>query len=107
MATKQGRVEAGNVSDFPENSMHPIKVDGREVLLVHQGGKFYAMDDVCTHDGGILHDGELLEGKVKCERHGAMFSLETGRPTMPAVKKVRLYQTQVEGDTVFIDYQEA
>ena len=54
-----------------------------------------------------LHDGELLEGAVKCERHGAKFDLETGRPTLPAVKKIRLYQTEIEDDRVFVVYQES
>ncbi len=99
-------LEVGSVADFPDNSMHPFQIGGKPVLLVHQKGEFYALEDRCTHDNGILHDGELLEGAVKCERHGAKFNLKNGRPTMPAVKKVRLYQTRVEDSKVFIDYQE-
>jgi 3-phenylpropionate/trans-cinnamate dioxygenase ferredoxin component len=103
---KEGRVFVSKVGDFPENTMRPIDIAGREVLVIHQGGEFYAMEDRCTHDNGILHDGELLEGAVKCGRHGAKFDLRTGRPTMPAVKKVRLYQTAVEDGKVYIEYQE-
>lgn len=102
-----GRVEVGPVADFPENSMRPARVDGRDVLVIHQGGAFYAMEDRCTHDNGILHDGELLDGAVKCGRHGARFDLKTGRPTMPAVKKVRLYETEVIGGRIYVQYQEA
>lgn len=102
----EGRVEVGRVDDFPDNSMRPVEVAGREVLVVHQSGEFFAMEDRCTHDNGILHDGELLDGAVKCERHGAKFDLRTGRPTMPAVKKIRLYQTVVEDGVVYVNYQE-
>lgn len=101
-----GKVLAGAVSDFLDDSMQPVKVNGREILLIRQGGEFYAMEDRCTHDGGILHDGELLAGAVKCERHGAKFDIKTGRPTMPAVKKVRLYSTEVAAGEVYIHYQE-
>ncbi|UCH24763.1 MAG: Rieske 2Fe-2S domain-containing protein [Trueperaceae bacterium] len=107
MSLTRGRVRAGRVEDFAQDSMTALKVDGREVLLVYQNGVFYALEDRCTHDNGILHDGELLDGAVKCERHGAKFDLETGRPTMPAVKKIRLYQTEVEGDAVYIVYQQS
>ena len=100
-------LEVGTVTDFPEDTMHPFKVGGHPVLLIHQQGNFYAIEDRCTHDNGVLHNGELLEGAVKCERHGAKFNLKNGRPTMPAVKKIRLYQTRVEDDRVFIDYQES
>ncbi|MDQ3459622.1 MAG: non-heme iron oxygenase ferredoxin subunit [Deinococcota bacterium] len=102
-----GKVFVGAVADFAEDSMRAAKVNGREVLVIRQGGAFYAMEDRCTHDGGILHDGELLDGAVKCTRHGAKFDLKTGRPTMPAVKKVRLYTTEVEDDKVYVHYQEA
>jgi 3-phenylpropionate/trans-cinnamate dioxygenase ferredoxin component len=101
------RVRVGAVSDFAENSMTPFEIHGRDVLVICQGGEFYALEDRCTHDNGILHDGELLDGKVKCERHGATFDLRTGRPTLPAVRKVRLYETQVAGGEVYVRYQEA
>ncbi len=103
---KEGRVFVSQVDDFPENSMRPIDVDGRDILVIRQDGEFYAMEDRCTHDNGILHDGELLDGAVKCERHGAKFDLKTGRPTMPAVKKIRLYQTEVSDRKVYVYYQE-
>ena len=101
------RIRVGAVSDFAEDSMTPLEIHGREVLLIVQSGEFYALEDRCTHDNGILHDGELLPGAVKCGRHGAKFDLRTGRPTLPAVKKVRLYDTLVEDGEVFVRYQEA
>jgi 3-phenylpropionate/trans-cinnamate dioxygenase ferredoxin component len=96
----------GQISDFAENSMRSFEIAGRDVLVVYQGGKFYALENRCTHDNGILHDGELLDGAVQCERHGAKFNLETGKPTLPAVKKIRLYQTEVIDDMVYLRLQE-
>ncbi|MBS3965839.1 MAG: Rieske 2Fe-2S domain-containing protein [Truepera sp.] len=106
MAVTEGRIAVGKVADFADNSMMPVEVAGREVLVVYQGGVFYALEDRCTHDNGILHDGELLEGAVKCGRHGAKFDLASGKPTLPAVKKIRLYDTQVEGGILYVKYQE-
>ena len=91
----QDKVRVGAVDEFAEDSMTPFEIGGRDVLVVRQGGAFYALEDRCTHDNGILHDGELLGGKVKCLRHGATFDLKTGRPTLPAVRKIRLYDTAV------------
>ena len=102
----EGRVAVAQAAEFKENSMAAFEVAGHNVLVVFQGGRFYALEDRCTHDNGILHDGELLEGAVKCERHGAKFDLETGRPTLPAVKKIRLYNTDVQDGTVYVLYQE-
>lgn len=97
--------DVGAVTDFPENSMHPLDIEGEAVLLVHQGGQFYALADRCTHKEYPLHDGELLDGAVKCDWHGAKFNLQTGKPTIPAVKKIRLYQAQVENDRVLVSVQ--
>lgn len=102
----QDKVRVGAVDEFAEDSMTPFEIGGRDVLVVRQGGAFYALEDRCTHDNGILHDGELLGGKVKCLRHGATFDLKTGRPTLPAVRKIRLYDTAVEDGEVFVLYQE-
>jgi len=104
---KETNTKVGAVTDFPEESMHSFEIEGEDVLLVHQEGKFYALEDKCTHDNGILHDGELLDGWVKCERHGAKFNLESGAATLPAIKKVRIYKAEVIDDDVYINMQEA
>lgn len=97
----------GKVSDFAEDSMTPLELSGNEILLVKQAGAFYALPDQCTHARFPLHDGELLEGKVKCQYHGATFDLESGRATLPAIKKIKLYHVSTEGDEVFITLQES
>ena len=105
MALTEGRVAVGSVESFLENSMHAVRVGEQNVLIVRQNGTFYALPDQCTHAKYPLHDGELLEGAVKCAYHGAKFDLKTGRPSLPAVKKIRLFETSVEDGKVFVLYQ--
>lgn len=100
------RIEVGTVADFPENSMTPVDISGQEVLIIHQNGAFYALPNQCTHAKFPLHDGELLEGKVKCQYHGATFDLQTGRPTLPAVRKILLYTVTVENATVCVNLEQ-
>ena len=99
--------DVGAVTDFPDDSMHALTVGGEEILLVHQDGQFYALPDRCTHKDYPLHDGELLDGAVKCSWHGAKFNLATGKPTIPAIKKIRLYQMHIENGRVGLSLQEA
>ncbi|MEZ4606144.1 MAG: non-heme iron oxygenase ferredoxin subunit [Deinococcales bacterium] len=94
------------VSDFLENSMKAVELGRHDVLVIHQEGRFYALENRCSHDNNPLDDGDLLEGAVQCSRHGAKFNLETGKPTLPAVKKIRIYQTQILGDELYINCQE-
>ena len=106
MALTERRVAVGSTENFPEGSMHAVRVGEQDILIIHQNGTFYALPDQCTHAKYPLHDGELLEGAVKCQYHGAKFDLKTGRPSLPAVKKIRLFETLVEDGKVFVVYQE-
>ena len=101
------RLRVGPVADFEEGSMTAVTIGNQPVVVVRQGGSFYAVPDRCTHAKYPLHDGELLDGKIKCIHHGATFDLETGRPTLPAVKKLRLFDTEVEGGDLYVTLQEA
>ena len=96
------RFEVGHVKDFADDTITPLKVGEHEVVLIKQDSVFYALPDRCTHAKYPLHDGELLDGKVKCTYHGATFDLCTGRATLPAVKKIQLFETVVEADKVYL-----
>jgi 3-phenylpropionate/trans-cinnamate dioxygenase ferredoxin subunit len=92
------------VSDTPPGTISVHEVDGKRIALCNVNGRFYAIDDVCTHDGGPLDQGELEGELVECPRHGAKFDVTDGRPvTLPAVRPVKTYKVQVEGDEVRVD----
>jgi nitrite reductase/ring-hydroxylating ferredoxin subunit/uncharacterized membrane protein len=48
------------------------------VLLMRHEGRIVALVDRCTHRGGPLHEGEIVDGCVKCPWHGSVFSLTDG-----------------------------
>jgi 3-phenylpropionate/trans-cinnamate dioxygenase ferredoxin subunit len=92
------------VSDVPPGAAKKVEVDGVEVLLCNVDGKLYAVEDVCTHDGGPLDQGELQGRRIMCPRHGALFDVTTGAAlTLPAVVPLQTYDARVEGDDVFVD----
>jgi 3-phenylpropionate/trans-cinnamate dioxygenase ferredoxin subunit len=81
-----------------------VTVDGTAVLLCNVGGKLYAIEDVCTHDGGELDQGELEGERIMCPRHGAYFDVKTGAAlTLPAILPVRTFGVRVEGDDVYLE----
>jgi 3-phenylpropionate/trans-cinnamate dioxygenase ferredoxin subunit len=80
------------------------EVDGARIALCNVGGQFYAIDDVCTHDGGPLNQGRLEDHLVECPRHGARFDVTDGRAVvLPAVRPVKTYPVRVEGDDVKVE----
>lgn len=92
------------VSDTAPGTITVHEVDGTRIALCNVNGRFYAIADVCTHDGGSLDQGELEGELVECPRHGAKFDVTDGRPvTLPAVRPVKTYKVQVEGDEVRVE----
>lgn len=97
-----GFVTAAHVGDVEPGTVRVIEVDGRSLCLgLTEDGEWGAIDNVCTHDGGTLGEGELDGTGVECPRHGARFDLFSGRVlALPAVRPVIAYETTVEGDEV-------
>ena len=91
-------------SEIAPGSTRRVVVDGSEILLCNVEGNLYAIEDVCTHDGGPLDQGQLEGETVVCPRHGATFDVRTGDAlTLPAVVPVMTYPVTVEGDDVYVD----
>ena len=96
-------VKVADVSEVPDPGKTLVEVDGEMVALFHVDGTWHAIDDVCTHDGGPLADGELRNHTISCPRHGAKFDIRTGAAlTMPAVRPTRAHDVKVEGSAVWV-----
>ena len=94
-------IKAATRAELPPGGKKLVEVDGRAIAVFHCDGGFYAIDDVCTHDGGVLGEGELDDNAVECPRHGGRFDLFTGRVlSLPPVIAVRAYETRLVGDDV-------
>ena len=91
-------------SDVAPGTVVTVMVGGRSVCVGHTiDGRWGAIEDVCTHDGGSLDQGELEGDEIECPRHGARFDVRTGRATlMPAVMPVQTFAVRVEGDDLFV-----
>jgi metal-sulfur cluster biosynthetic enzyme/nitrite reductase/ring-hydroxylating ferredoxin subunit len=96
-------IRVADVTEIPDPGKTLVEVEGEMVALFHVEARFYAIDDVCTHDGGPLADGELRDHKIACPRHGAKFDIRTGAAlTMPAVRATRAHEVKVEGNGVWV-----
>jgi metal-sulfur cluster biosynthetic enzyme/nitrite reductase/ring-hydroxylating ferredoxin subunit len=96
------------VAEVPDPGKTLVELDGDMVALFHVAGAWHALDDVCTHDGGPLADGELRNHTISCPRHGAKFDIRTGAAlTMPAVRPTRSHEVKVEDGGVWVRLREA
>ena len=80
------------------------EVDERLIVLLRVGNEVFAIDDVCTHDGGPLSEGELNDHTIACPRHGAKFDIRTGKATeKPCRFALKAYKVVVIGDELHAD----
>ncbi len=86
-----GFVRVARADEIRPGEKQVVEVDGVLVVAVNLDGQFYALEDVCTHDGGPLGEGELTDGQIVCPRHGARFDVRTGAAlTLPAFELKKL-----------------
>ena len=98
-------VEAAKKSQVPEGTMLSVKLGEDDVLLACVDGNYYAINNICSHQGGWLDQGELLKEscEVMCPLHDGGFDLKTGEPTSEQCKvPVAVYAVKVEGDTILV-----
>lgn len=95
-------IKVAKTSDLAPGEKMLVEYDDEDVGLFNLDGVFYAISDVCTHDGGPLVEGFLEGEHIVCPRHGARFNIKTGQQTMPAFAPVPLYEVKVEGEDIFI-----
>ena len=101
-ATRSGFATGLAAAEVAPGTVRVVQVDGRSVCVGHtEDDEWGAIDNVCTHDGGTLGEGELDDSAVECPRHGGRFDLFSGRVlALPPVRPVNAYETVLEGDEV-------
>ena len=100
-------VQVAKVSDVTNSGKMILEVEDRMVVLLHINEQFFCIDDVCTHDGGPLGEGELCGYELACPRHGAKFDVRNGAAlTMPATEATVVHEVKIEGDNVFVRISE-
>jgi 3-phenylpropionate/trans-cinnamate dioxygenase ferredoxin subunit len=92
-----GWIDVAPASEFLPGTWRSLDLDGTMVAVFNLDGDFYAIEDVCTHDGGILSGGTVERDEIVCPRHGAHFSIKTGQAlTPPAYQDVATFPVRVQ-----------
>jgi len=100
-----GKILAGKTSDIPPGKMLKVSSNGKEILVANVDGKYFAMDDTCTHKGASLSEGTLESSTVTCPLHGSTWDCKTGKlmDFATKLKDLASYKVAVESDSVFIE----
>ena len=74
-----------------------VDVDGTRIAVFNVGGQFFAVEDICSHDGAELTGLPMDGDQVICPRHGARFCVRTGAAlTAPAYEPIECFPVRVE-----------
>ena len=96
-------VTVGRTADIKLGELAAFEVEGVRIAIANADGRFFAIDDTCTHEQCSLAAEGTLEGTVvTCGCHGAQFDVTTGAVLAPpAPEPVESYVVHVEqGDLV-------
>lgn len=94
-------IDVATVGEIAPGTCYIVDVDGAAVAVFNIEGEYYAIEDVCTHDGGDLTSGWLEGDQIVCPRHGARFCVRTGAAlTAPAFEPTATFPVRVQDGTI-------
>jgi ferredoxin-NADP reductase/nitrite reductase/ring-hydroxylating ferredoxin subunit len=97
--TEDGYQKVANKKDFQgDNRLVRVELNGKSIVLSTVNGKVYAMDAVCSHEGGPLEEGTLEGYELKCPWHYAIFDVRNAK-----VSEQTVWATDLQSYPVKVD----
>jgi len=99
-------VTVAQVGDVKKGKVKTFHVNGHDIALCNVEGTFFATQNLCTHDGGPLGDGELWGFDIECPRHGGRFDVRTGQVTaLPPIRPIKTFPVRIEGEAIQVAFE--
>jgi nitrite reductase/ring-hydroxylating ferredoxin subunit len=98
-------VTVAKTTDINPGELAAFDIPGGRVAIANADGRFFAIDDTCTHEQCSLAAEGTLDGTVvTCGCHGAQFDVTTGQVLAPpALEPVKAYPLRIEQGAVVIE----
>lgn len=97
-------IEVAAVRDFPPGTYRVVVTDDISIAVFNLDGRYYAIEDRCTHENTELSDGQVDGEEIVCPMHGARFSIVTGAVLgPPAYENLRTFPVRVTNGWVEVD----
>lgn len=96
-------VKVAKKSEIPSDTGKWVEVRGKEIALFQVGGKVYAIEHLCAHQGGPLAEGGLEGTVVTCPWHGWQYDVTSGLCTFNDSVKQQTYRVKEEGDDILVE----
>ena len=97
-------IKVAHKNDFPPGTAKTVSANNKVIAVFNIGGKYYAINDECSHAAGPLSEGEINGTTVTCPLHGAQFDVTTGAVLRePAYEGVETFKVHVTGDEISVE----
>lgn len=102
---KSAAASIGKASAIRPGELAAFEVGGTRIAVANADGRYYAIDEMCTHEQCSLVEEGTLDGTVlTCGCHGAQFDVSTGAVLAPpAPEPLKVYPLQVIGDDLIVE----
>jgi 3-phenylpropionate/trans-cinnamate dioxygenase ferredoxin subunit len=111
-------IQVGTTADFNNINKKKVLAEGKELLISKVEGRYYAIDNRCSHLGGDLAAGTLEGYIVTCPRHGSQFDVHNGEnvrwlkgsglistigKTFKPPRGIKTYTVKVEDEIIYVE----
>ena len=95
-------IPAVRVDELKEDTIKPVTVMGRSVLLIKHDGQVYGIISRCPHMGCLLANGKLKDYIVTCPCHGWSFDIRNGQYQSNKAIVLMTHECKVENGQVYV-----
>lgn len=97
-------LDVAPVAELPPGERQVIDSEAGPIAVFNLDGQYYAIEDLCSHDGGELASGRCDGDRIFCPRHGACFNIRTGQAlSAPAYEDIETFPVRVDNGIVQVD----
>jgi nitrite reductase/ring-hydroxylating ferredoxin subunit len=96
-------VKVVSTSDLKPGTAMTVVVNGKDIALYNVGGKIYATDNACLHQGGPLGEGILTGEIISCPWHLWEYNVSTGEMVGNTPLKLATYPVEIEGADIKVE----
>lgn len=98
----EGFQKVAQVNEVPPGQSKLVTVNGRGIALFNLDGTYYAIHNLCPHEGGPLNEGRLKGHVIACPWHDLAFDVRNGQGTDGGGYCVGSYEVRVDGSDIFV-----
>jgi MocE subfamily Rieske [2Fe-2S] domain protein len=94
---------AGNVGSFEDEDVEQVRIGPLAIAVYRAKGRFYATQDLCTHEHAYLSDGVVIDCIVECPFHQGRFDVRTGQPMgAPVIIPLKTYPVKIIDGQIYV-----